>query len=184
MQTALVVGSLAQIAQRDGMSIAESFLAVDAVILVDVSGSMYTDDCRDHQRRYDVALEELTRLQGDLPGRLAIVAFSNAPQFVPNGVPPLLGGSTDLTGALRFIRLADTGDIRLIVISDGQPDDERGALAAAAQYRGRIDTVFVGPEGDRGADFLRRLAAANGGAHVTAIHAHELAAKTERLLLA
>lgn len=184
MNTNLVVGSLAQIAHRDGVALAESFLNVDIVILVDVSASMSASDSRGGRRRYDVALEELARLQADLPGRLGIIAFSDAPQFVPGGKPPLLNGATNLAAGLRFARMADTGDIRFIVISDGEPDSESEALHEAAQYRGGIDTVFVGPEGGPGRDFLARLAAARGGKHVVAVHAHELAAKTEKLLSA
>lgn len=181
--TALVVGSLAQIATQNNVSLAESFLNVDTVILVDTSGSMNECDSRGGQRRYDVALQELTRLQGDLPGRLAIISFSDLAQFAPSGVPPFLNGNTDLAQALRFARVADTGDIRFVVISDGLPDSTHLALAEAAQYRGAIDTVFVGPEGGHGAEFLARLAAASGGLHVTAARACKLAAKTEQLLL-
>jgi hypothetical protein len=46
-----------------------------------------------------------------------------------------------------------------LVISDGQPDNEQHALAQAEQLSGRIDTLYIGPDGDRAAmDFMRRLA--------------------------
>lgn len=182
--TAIIPGSLRQIAQRDGMSLAESFLNVDAIILVDVSGSMDTCDSWNNQRRYDVALQELARLQNTMPGKLGIVAFASSAQFVPSGVPPLLGSGTNLASALQFVRVADTGDIRFMVISDGQPDNAEAALREATKFRGRIDTIYVGPEGGQGAEFLRRLATAHGGQTVTAAQAHELAAKAEHLLLA
>ena len=184
MNNALVVGSLAQIAQAQNVSIAESFLNVDALILVDVSGSMDTTDSRGGQSRYDVALQELARLQGDLPGKLAVIGFSSTSQFVPNGRPAMIGSGTNLAGALEFVHVADDGDMRFIVISDGQPDEEEKALAVAAKFQGRIDGVYVGPEDDnRGRLFLERLSKAHGGRAVVAAQACELASKTERLLL-
>lgn len=185
MQTAIVPGSLSAIAKRDGQSLAESFLSADVVIIVDTSGSMCTCDSRGGRSRYDVALQELAQLQSHMPGKLAVIAFSDNPIFCPGGQPPLLGGNTNLAGALQFAKVADVPGIRFIVISDGQPDDEREALTVAQTYSNRIDTIFVGPENDwhGGRAFLQRLAAASGGQHITADRVQELASKTERLLL-
>jgi hypothetical protein len=183
--TALVMGSLAQIAQAQNVSIAESFLNVDAIILFDVSGSMDTHDSRGGRTRYEVALEELARLQGDLPGKLCVIGFSSNAAFAPTGQPIFTGTGTNLAGALQFVKVADDGDMRYIVISDGQPDDPEKALSVAADFQGRIDGVYVGPEGEsEGRRFLERLAVAHGGQAVTAAQACQLAAKTSRLLLA
>jgi Mg-chelatase subunit ChlD len=183
--TALVVGSLAQIARQTGASLAETFIGCDAVILVDVSGSMHSQDAPGGRTRYAAALAELRALQEHLPGKLAVIAFSTAPQFTPSGVPAMLGGNTDLARALKFARVADTGDIRFVVISDGEPDQPERALAEARQYHGRIDTVYVGPE-ERplGRDFLAQLAQAHGGQSATAACTLQLAQHVERLLLA
>jgi hypothetical protein len=183
--TALVVGSLAQIAQSQNVSIAESFLSVDAIILCDVSGSMDMHDSRGGKTRYEVALEELARLQGDLPGKLCVIGFASQPAFAPTGQPIFTGSGTDLAAALQFVKVADDGDMRFIVISDGQPDEPEKALGLAAGFQGRIDGVYVGAEGDStGRRFLERLAAAHKGQAVTAAQACQLAAKTSRLLLA
>ncbi len=184
-QTAIVQGSLSAVAQRDGKSLAESFLNANAVIIVDTSGSMRTCDSRGGKPRYDVALQELAQLQLHMPGKLAVIAFSDNTIFCPGGQPPLLGGGTDLAGALRFAKVADVPGMRFVVISDGQPDDEREALAVAQTYTNRIDTIFVGPENDwhGGRSFLQRLAAASGGQHIAADRVQELASKTEQLLL-
>lgn len=183
---AIVPGSLSAVARRDGVSLAESFVGADAVIIVDTSGSMSTCDSRGGQSRYDVALHELAKLQAHMPGKLAVLAFSSGVMFCPGGQPPLLGGNTDLAGALRFAKVADVPGMRFVVISDGQPDDERKALAVAKTYTNRIDTVFVGPENDwqGGRAFLEKLAKASGGQHIAADRVHELADKTERLLTA
>lgn len=180
----VVAGSLADIAARSNTSIAESFLSCEIVTIVDVSGSMEMRDSRGGQSRYRVALEELAKLQQSRPGKVAVIAFSDSVEFVPGGVPPMLGGGTDLAAALRFAHMADSAGMRFVVISDGYPDDDEAALREAAGYRGRIDTVYVGPESDRvGREFLQKLATANGGQAVTADCAKELAAKIETLLL-
>ena len=184
MNNAIVVGSLADIAARSNTSIAESFLSCELITVVDVSGSMEMRDSRGGQSRYRVALEELAKLQKSRPGKVAVIAFSQSVEFVPGGVPPMLGGGTDLAAALRFAHMADSASMRFVVISDGYPDDDDAALAEAAKYVARIDTVYVGPESDRhGREFLARLAAASGGQSVTAARAQQLAAKIETLLL-
>lgn len=182
---AVVPGSLSAIAKREGQSLAESFLSADAVILVDTSGSMCTTDSRGGKSRYDVALQELAQLQAHMPGKLAVIAFSDSPVFAPGGQPPLLGGGTDLAGALKFAKVADVEGIQFVIISDGMPDDSRAALAEAAKYQNKISTIFVGPEADLygGRAFLAQLAAKSGGQAVTADRVQELAEKAEQLLL-
>lgn len=183
MNTAIVAGSLQAIAQRDGMSLAESFVSADAVIIVDVSGSMAATDSRGGKSRYTVALEELARLQRDMPGRLAIIAFSDGTEFVPGGAPRMIGGGTDLAGALRFAKVADVTGMRFVLISDGFPDDEREALQVAKMYRAKVDTIFAGPiEDEEGKRFLQRLAQVSGGQAVTADRVKDLARQTELLL--
>lgn len=180
---AVVPGSLTDLAQRSGASLAETFISCEAVCLVDTSGSMAACDSRGGLARYDVACEELARLQGDMPGKVAILSFSGSTILCPGGVPAFQGGGTDLAGALTFAKQADVPGVRMIVISDGEPDSEPAALQEAKSIKAPISTIYVGPEGGYGQDFLRRLAAANGGQSATADRARELAAKVEMLLL-
>lgn len=184
MSMQIVPGSLSDIATQSNTSIAESFLSADVIILVDVSGSMDSKDARDNQKRYDVACQELAKLQQSLPGKIAVVAFSSNVMFCPGGVPVYEGCSTDLTKALQFVQVAD-GLVKFIVISDGQPDDDKSALAVAQRFKSKIDVVYVGPEEDfmGGRKFLEKLAAASGGQFVTADCANELAEKVQTLLL-
>ena len=185
MQNAIAVGSLADVSARSNQGLAESFLSCDAVILVDVSGSMNAEDSRDGKSRYAVAMEDLAALQRHMPGKLAVICFSDTTLFAPGGQPPMLNGGTNLAGALKFARVADVPDMQFVVISDGVPDDKAQALAEAAKYKAHIDTVFVGPESDYegGRTFLAKLAAKSGGQAVTADRAQELATKTAALLL-
>jgi Mg-chelatase subunit ChlD len=155
---ALVKGSLSDLAARDGATLAESFLSVDAILIVDVSGSMTARDAPDGQSRHEAAESELRRLQETMPGKLAVVCFSDSAEFCPAGIPRRMDSGTNLAGALRFVQAADDTGMRFVVISDGQPDDENATLDVARQFTSRIDTVYIGPEGGTGRAFLQRLA--------------------------
>lgn len=183
MSNQLVKGSLGAIAQQNNQSIAETFINADVVIIVDTSGSMAACDSRGGQSRYDVACEELKNLQGSLPGKLALLSFSDDVLFCPSGIPHNYEGGTKLAHALKFAKVADVTGMRFIVISDGQPDSEEEALKVARTYKAKIDTIYVGPEGGEGQAFLRRLAKASGGQGVTAAQVKELQLTVERLLL-
>jgi Mg-chelatase subunit ChlD len=183
-QTAIVTGSLGAIAQQSGKSIAETFMSADAIVIVDTSGSMSSNDSRSGKSRYDVACEELAALQKSMPGKIAVISFSSVTLFCPNGVPTNLGGGTDLAGALRFAKAADVPDMQFIVISDGQPDEPDKALKIARTYKNHISVIYVGPEEHpAGRQFLEQLAAATGGQTVTASKAQGLLQATESLLL-
>lgn len=166
MTTALIPGSLAAVAKQDGKPLAESFLAADAIVLVDVSGSM-ADQIRmpegGYQSRYERACIELAKLQQSLPGKVAVVEFSSESAFCWSGRPSFQMGGTDMAEALRFIKPADGCGMTFVLISDGMPDDERETLKIAKTFETPIQTIFIGPEGEQGATFLARLAVATGG---------------------
>lgn len=161
-----MAGSLGNIARKNGTSIAAGFMNVKAFVMVDVSGSMMASDAGNERTRYDVACQQLETLQNENPGEIAVAAFSNSASFSPSGVPVLQGGMTDMAKALKMMLMADNTDIRLVLISDGEPDDEEKALKIASQFKSKIDTIFVGSETGMGREFLRRLAAATGGVAV------------------
>jgi len=181
--TQLVKGSLGAIAQQENKSIAETFVNADCIIICDTSGSMAAEDSRGNRSRYDVACEELKNLQASLPGKLALLSFSDDVIFCPSGIPFNYQGGTDLAKALKFAKVADVTGIRFIVISDGEPSDEDGCIRIAKTFRAKIDTIYVGPEGGDGAAFLKRLAKASGGQGVTAAKVAQLADNIQRLLL-
>ena len=184
MSNAIIPGSLGAIAQRTGQSLAESFVSADAIVIVDTSGSMNSNDSRGSHSRYDVAKDELAALQNSLPGKIAVLSFSEDVLFCPSGIPTYLGGGTNLAGALRFARAADLPGMKFIVISDGQPDDETGALREAAKFKNKIDVIYVGPESyPTGRLFLQKLAQASGGEIITADRAQNLLQAAQQLLL-
>ena len=186
-QTEIVKGSLTDIAKQTGASLAETFLSADVIVLVDTSSSMQAMDAPGGKSRYDAACAELANLQATIPGKVAVISFASTGDviFCPNGQPFNLEGGTGLASALEFAKIADVPDMRFVVISDGQPDSEREALKVAATYLNRIDTIFVGPEGDdRGRAFLTKLANAKGGQAVTADRVAQLSSKVQYLLAA
>lgn len=162
----IVAGSLGAVAQKNGTSIAMGFMGVKAFVMVDVSSSMDTPDAANGKTRYEAACEQLERLQGEMPGEIAVGAFSSNAHFSPSGVPVHAGGMTDMVAALQMMLMADNTDIRLVLISDGEPDNESMTLKTAAKFKSKIDTIFVGNETGYGRDFLRKLAAATGGVAV------------------
>lgn len=181
----LVKGSLADVAKARGETLAESFLDADCIVIVDVSGSMESEDAAGGKSRYKVACDELAALQSTMPGKIAVIAFSHETVFCPNGVPLNIGGSTDLAGALTFAKAADVPDMRFVVISDGEPNDSTSALAVAKSYQNRIDVIYVGSEiSPTGRDFLTKLAKASGGQAVTADRVTQLSSKVQLLLAA
>lgn len=167
MSTQLVYGSLQDVAQRSNRSVAETFLSVGALVMVDTSGSMEVNDCQGNRQRYDMACEQLIRLQRELPGKVGVISWSSSVVFCSGGVPSFLREGTDLAGVLRFVKPADGTSIKLILISDGEPDNEQDALRIAKQFKSKLSTIYVGPETGYGRDFLRRLADATGGQAVS-----------------
>lgn len=180
-----VKGSLADVAKLNGKTVAESFLDADCIVIVDTSGSMESEDAPGGKSRYSVACSELAALQSTLPGKVAVIAFSDSTVFCPHGTPAMMGGGTDLAGALKFAKIADVDKMRFIVISDGQPNDPSAALAVARSYVNRIDVIYVGSEiSPHGRDFLTQLAKASGGQAVTADRVADLSKQVQYLLMA
>ena len=185
MTRAITAGSLASISKNENMTLAESFLSVDAILVVDMSGSMAANDAPGGLSRYKAAENELQQLQSSMPGKVAVVAFSSTTQFCPGGIPPRLGGSTDMAAALRFVLPAD-GVAQIVLISDGEPDSESATLAVAREFEHKIDTVYIGPESGyyaRGRSFLEKLAAATGGQAMKSAAPGLLKEQVESLLL-
>jgi hypothetical protein len=178
----IVKGSLAAIAQQEGQSLAESFLSADLVVLVDTSGTMSARDVDgppatdtferyfgggSSRSRFEAACDELATLQAQHPGKVAVVGFSSRAQFCWGGRPPFDGDGTDMAEALRFIRPADGTGMTIVLISDGLPNDADETLAVARTFASPIMTIYIGPAGERGEAFLRKLASLTGGQHST-----------------
>lgn len=117
-------------------------------LLLDVSGSM-AEDCGDGRAKID-ALKEIAR------------DFAQVKQFCfsydcVQGAPRAAAGNTDMAGAFATIKAR--GIRHCVLITDGIPDSEPAALAAASGLK--IDVIYVGPPPEP--PFLARLARASGG---------------------
>lgn len=129
------------------------------VVLADVSGSM--EQPAGEVRRVDRLRDALEGLSG-----VRLVAFASAPVELRSAADlPAPAGGTALHLAIDMA--AGMRPARTVVVSDGEPDDEEAAIAAADRLPGRIDVIYCGPEGNaRARAFLMRLARTGGGAYV------------------
>lgn len=157
-----VAGSLARVAQDRGIQVADVFLEVELVAVVDISSSMSSPTLLG-QTRAELAQAQLTKLQAEYPGRIALVEFNGRPHYVPEGVLSPSSGSTNLADALKFVQPADAAGIKVVIISDGEPNNRQAALDLAAGFHRRFHTIFIGDEGAPGHQFLSDLARVSGG---------------------
>lgn len=127
-----------------------------AVILCDLSGSM-------KGQPFQRLREHLSMMWQELEGSTSLFGFNDRcfPVERPEKLPdPQMG--TRLTEA--FNHVAQFWPAEVILISDGLPEDQQGALDAASRLPGVINAIFVGPDSDRiGYEFMQKLAQANGG---------------------
>ncbi|WP_420961091.1 hypothetical protein [Brucella sp. IR073] len=132
----------------------------DVVILADTSGSMF--EMAGRRRKIDILSEALTVVRGDLPSATTIAFDSLPKRLAPHEPLPAPDGGTALH--LAIDEAARLRPRKTIVITDGQPDNERQAISSAGRLTGTIDVIYCGNDNDTQAiDFLRRLAAAAGG---------------------
>jgi Mg-chelatase subunit ChlD len=130
------------------------------IILCDVSSSM--SEPAGANRKIDILREALENIWPDLPGASLIAFASTAgPVASPAALPSPNGGTALHLGLDAAAALCPS---KMVVISDGRPDSENSALAAAARLGGVIDVIYCGPDSDTQAiAFMQRLARAGGG---------------------
>jgi hypothetical protein len=142
--------------------------AENSVLLIDVSTSMDAH-MKNGKKRIQGLREVVVGLQAKKPTTL--IAFGLRP-FDETGLEkrdevgfvtevPEAQGGTPLAQGIDFARSNGFG--RAVVISDGEPNDDRAAMESAMAFGGRIDVIFVGDPGSRGSIFLDQLAQATGG---------------------
>jgi hypothetical protein len=129
-------------------------------ILADVSSSM--DERAGSRRKADVLGEALVTLWPELPAARLIAFGSTAREVDSPADLPAPSGGTALHLALDAAAAHRPG--RTVVISDGRPDSEDAAIAAADGVPGVIDVIYCGPDSDAQAiAFMHRLARKGGG---------------------
>jgi Mg-chelatase subunit ChlD len=185
MNNQMTIGSLSAMAQHQNISLAESFMQADCVLLLDESGSMDSQDTLDNKSRRQVAREEVIKLQKNFPGKIALIIFSDKPIFCPSGFPQTLGGGTNLYDALQYIKCCDNTGMKLIIVSDGIPSRPEDCLKLASAFASKIDVIFIGNENDYegGRKFLEKLASVTGGQALKSDALGLLSKEVETLLL-
>ena len=133
------------------------------LFLLDVSGSM--DNIVDGKRKID----HLRSIMADYPDA-KMICFSSEVFKGKNNMPmpiPEPNGSTDLAKALKTIKSEKMSSERIVLVSDGEPDDKALALNSAQQLNLPIDIIFIGEEKSDGEAFMEQLAKQTGGQHFT-----------------
>jgi Mg-chelatase subunit ChlD len=184
-KNAIVKGSLSAIAKSENSSIAEVFLGAEIIVLLDWSGSMVARDAGGGKSRKQVAQEHLVRLQEAHPGKVGLICFADYPIFCPNGSPLNCGGCTALEKALRYVKPVDDTDTKIVIVSDGLPNDEEETLRVARTFKTKLDVIYIGDERDPtgGRVFLQKLAEATGGQFFKADSPGLLVPSVETLML-
>lgn len=132
------------------------------VILCDISSSM--NEIVGSRRKVDMLIDALR--QSTITAQPHLIAF-NSIAFPIDSLDLLdkVGGSTALHLALKLA--CNYRPSKTIVISDGRPDNEIAALAAADNLPGIIEVIYCGSEDDADAiNFMMRLAARGGGSYI------------------
>lgn len=161
----IVQGSIGSHIAANNLSMAEAWLNVGVVVMMDVSGSMAITDAGEEVSRFKIANSELAKVQAQNPGKVAIVEFASNAKFIPFGELSQPDGTTNVTAALQFARMMDSiKDIQFLLVSDGEPNSATEAIEVARLFTHKINTIFVGPKGERsGQAFLKQLSDVTGG---------------------
>jgi len=192
MTNKIVKGSTTQVAHAEGMSLAQAFVTVDLMVVIDLSGSMHTRDAPSGGgiiSRRSAAREQLEKLQYDHAGRIGVIGFADQAEYLPSGnVDDVnVGGGTNMMSGLQMAVAASDAGIPLVVISDGEPNwgQEDDCIALARLLQSPLHCIYVGPEGGLGFAFLRQLAAAAGnqGTAKTSTEIGQFLDDVERMLL-
>jgi uncharacterized protein with von Willebrand factor type A (vWA) domain len=88
-----------------------------------------------------------------------------------------------MSGALQYALQFDDIGMKIILITDGEPNSTGDTLEVAKQFKTQIDAVFIGREGGYGMDFLNRLMSVIGGTAFKSESPGMLLANVEEILL-
>lgn len=186
MGSDLVVGSLKQVAKKQGKEvsavIADAILDGTAkIVIVDVSASMGNSDASEGQQRIRAAQRELERLQEQYPGEIILVEFSSSASFRFDGKLSAPNRLTNLISALALVEEYD-GLCDIWVITDGEDLSIDKCLQYAKTHKSKINTVFMGTSDPSAIDFLKNLSRLSGGQHAVTVSPGMLAAPVMGML--
>jgi len=133
----------------------------EIIVLADVSGSMSERDAGEGVQRI-VAMKGALEA---LPPSVRIIAFNDTTVEVRTAREiPRPDGTTDLEGAI--IAASHYQPVRTIIISDGEPNDEAGAIQALDRLSGVVDVIYCGSNSNTSTrKFLASLARQGMGSY-------------------
>ncbi len=135
------------------------------VLCCDCSGSMWGEV--NGKRAIDWLREAVARMQDEAKTagtRVALVCFNNAAWLAQSITDDPYGGTAMDAGLKECARL---NPAKVIVVSDGEPNDPEAALSAARECPGVIDMIYVGIDGNKHAiEFMNKLVKIGAGAGV------------------
>jgi Mg-chelatase subunit ChlD len=129
------------------------------VLVLDRSGSM-ADRINQEERKIDALCRIVTNLRKEAD--FDQLVFDTIPEWTEEIGEPR--GGTGLAEALEAVIYQRPDARRVVLVTDGWPDNKNSTLDMAAKLTCPMDIFYVGPESDLAAqDFLRQLAEiANG----------------------
>lgn len=128
-------------------------------------GTVFLLDCSGSMSESVDGRSKILHLEGVMRDYQARkVGFSDSVFAWQQGIRP--AGNTDM--ALAFRHLQSQKPEKVVMISDGCPNDEDGAIKEAVALHVPVNIVYIGEKGDRGEAFMKRLAIITGGKTFTA----------------
>lgn len=130
------------------------------MVIVDLSTSMRSP-AFGGKSRYECVLQAIT----PYTGRVQVLAFSDeVREMDANELPPpgSLGTYTDMTKAFQTAAFLEP--IKVLLMSDGEPNNADSALDAARELAGQevanciIDVLYIGPNNPTAIAFMRQVA--------------------------
>jgi hypothetical protein len=128
----------------------------DTVFLLDVSGSMNEKVGKERK------IDHLRDVMSSYPNANKF-CFSDDVYNKQNIPEP--NGSTNLAKGFRYLQNTEFKAKRVVLVSDGEPDNESSALNEANKLFVPVDIIYIGDKGSRGERFMERLASSTGGKH-------------------
>jgi hypothetical protein len=158
MSESLVRTATESLTKSLGKSSLDDFLKASrrSMMLVDVSSSM-NEHIRSGGTKIAACREVCDTLRESNP--VPVAAFGGVVELVDRVPNP--SGGTPLHRGIEFAQ--GLGADHLVVITDGEPDSESAALAAARAFGGVIDVFYIGNGDDSGSRFAAELAKLTGG---------------------
>lgn len=137
------------------------------IFLLDVSGSMY-EHIDDKSK-----LEHLRSIMKDYPEARKmcfssdVICNIDGLGYVNCDIPRHADGTTNLTDAIKYLRKLSRRPERIVLISDGEPDNKDTAMHEVVQFSVPIDIIFIGQKGSSGEMFMINLAKNTKGKEFT-----------------